>query len=89
MFPSQREFLRHILDECRFILRVTAGKSSRDEDFPNNRYALKYYIRKVSAQLKVHRLFVSNDLKRSRYRRAFRLELFSVLHYILRKVRRV
>lgn len=30
MFPSQREFLRHILDECRFILRVTAGKSSQD-----------------------------------------------------------
>jgi uncharacterized protein with HEPN domain len=30
MFPSQPEFLRHIADECAYILRVTAGKS-RDQ----------------------------------------------------------
>ena len=27
MYPSQLEFLRHILDECHFLLKVTAGKS--------------------------------------------------------------
>jgi uncharacterized protein with HEPN domain len=30
MYPSQREFIRHILDECSYILRVTAGKSKED-----------------------------------------------------------
>lgn len=30
MYPSQLEFLRHILDECQYILRVTAGKSSQE-----------------------------------------------------------
>ena len=32
MFPSQLDFLRHILDECRYILKVTQGKN-RDEVF--------------------------------------------------------
>jgi uncharacterized protein with HEPN domain len=32
MLPSQLEFLRHILDECTYLLKVTAGKSS-DETF--------------------------------------------------------
>ena len=30
MLPSQPEFLRHILDECRYILKVTAGKASEE-----------------------------------------------------------
>ena len=30
MYPSQREFLNHILDECSYILRVTEGKTSTD-----------------------------------------------------------
>ena len=30
MYPSQREFLKHILDECSYILRVTAGKTSTE-----------------------------------------------------------
>lgn len=32
MYPSQLEFLRHIQDECIYILKVTKGKS-RDEVF--------------------------------------------------------
>ncbi|HLG02799.1 MAG TPA: DUF86 domain-containing protein [Bacteroidia bacterium] len=32
MYPSQLEFLRHILDECSFILKVTESKS-REEIF--------------------------------------------------------
>ncbi|HTF04165.1 MAG TPA: DUF86 domain-containing protein [Bacteroidia bacterium] len=27
MYPSQHDFLRHVLEECRFILLVTQGKS--------------------------------------------------------------
>ncbi len=27
MFPSQLEFLKHILDECSYILKVTTGKN--------------------------------------------------------------
>jgi uncharacterized protein with HEPN domain len=30
MFPSQPEFLRHILDECTFILKVTQGKTQSE-----------------------------------------------------------
>lgn len=30
MFPSQPEFLKHILDECNFVLKVTAGKTSEE-----------------------------------------------------------
>ncbi len=30
MFPSQLEFLRHILDECRYALKVTKGKTSEE-----------------------------------------------------------
>lgn len=30
MYPSQPEFLQHILDECNYILKVTAGKKSED-----------------------------------------------------------
>lgn len=30
MFLSQPEFLRHILDECSYILKVTAGKTSNE-----------------------------------------------------------
>jgi uncharacterized protein with HEPN domain len=32
MFPSQRDFLRHIIDECLYILKVTKGKN-QDEVF--------------------------------------------------------
>ena len=32
MLPSQPDFLRHILDECIYILKVTKGKTS-DEVF--------------------------------------------------------
>ena len=32
MYPSQPEFLKHILDECTYILKVTAGKT-KDETF--------------------------------------------------------
>lgn len=30
MYPSQRDFLRHIQDECRFILKATNGKSKEE-----------------------------------------------------------
>lgn len=30
MFPSQREFLKHILDECEFLLSRSEGKSFDD-----------------------------------------------------------
>lgn len=30
MFPSQPEFLKHILDECNFVLKVTKGKTSEE-----------------------------------------------------------
>lgn len=30
MFPLQPEFLKHILDECTFVLKVTAGKTSEE-----------------------------------------------------------
>ncbi len=30
MFPSQPEFLKHILDECTYILKVTAGKTQQE-----------------------------------------------------------
>lgn len=30
MFPSQPEFLKHILDECSYILKVTTGKTSEE-----------------------------------------------------------
>lgn len=30
MYPSQLEFLRHILDECSYILKVTEDKTSAD-----------------------------------------------------------
>jgi uncharacterized protein with HEPN domain len=30
MYPSQLEFLRHIQDECTYILKVTVGKSKEE-----------------------------------------------------------
>lgn len=30
MFPSQPEFLKHILDECSYTLKVTSGKTKEE-----------------------------------------------------------
>ncbi len=45
MYPSQLEFLRHILDECHFLLRVTAGKSR--EEIVNDETLSKAIIRSL------------------------------------------
>jgi uncharacterized protein with HEPN domain len=45
MYPSQLEFLRHILDECHYILKVTEGKSQ--EEIINDETLSKALIRSL------------------------------------------
>jgi hypothetical protein len=49
MYPSRKEFLQHISDECQFIINETSSKS--DEDIFLDQVLLRALVRSIEKSL--------------------------------------